>query len=129
MQEQNEENWDTHQHFFNGAHNSSTWVYGFSPNKLHFGYNIPKSTDLLSILAKSKNSTRVYGLKCTSLFWSLRGNVGFNTGNIVPLAIKAREAPNNKAIKENERVLTYWNKSWPTETFQIEKLFCTNSCN
>jgi hypothetical protein len=38
---------------------------------------------------------------------------------IVPLANEARKNANNKAIQENERVLTYQNKNQPTETFQI----------
>ena len=103
MQEQIEENWDNHLHFFNGAHNSSTSVYGFSPNELHFGYNFPRPTDLLQFWPKAKTQQEYMDL-------------------IVPLAVKARAAANEKAIKENERVLTYRNKNRSTKTFQIGEI-------
>jgi hypothetical protein len=54
MQEHIEEIWDTQLHYFNGAHNASTSVYGFSPNDLHFGYNLPKQTDLLQFWPKAQ---------------------------------------------------------------------------
>ena len=74
----------TQLHFFNGAYNGSTSVYGFSPNELHFGFNYPKQTDLLQFWPKAKTHQEYMDL-------------------IVPLAKKARE----KAIKQNERILTY----------------------
>jgi hypothetical protein len=38
MQEHFWEIWDTQLHYFNGAHNPSTSVYGFSPNELAQGH-------------------------------------------------------------------------------------------
>jgi hypothetical protein len=87
MQEHIKEIWDTQLHYFNGAHNASTSVYGFSPNELHFGYNLPKQTDLLQIWPKAQTQEDYMNL-------------------IVPLAMEARKNANNKAIRENERVLT-----------------------
>jgi hypothetical protein len=93
MQEHIEEIWDTQLHLFNGAHNASTSVYSFSPNELHFGYNLPKQTDLLQFWPKAQTQEDYMDL-------------------IVPLANEARKNANNKAILENERVLTYRNKNW-----------------
>ena len=100
MQEHIEEIWDTQLHYFNGAHNASTSVYGFSPNELHFGYNLPKQTDLLQFWPKAQTQEDYMDL-------------------IVPLANEARKNANEKAIRENERVLTYRNKNRSTKTFQI----------
>ena len=100
MQEHIEKTWDTQLHFFNGAHNGSTSVYGFSPNELQFGFNFPKQTDLLQFWPKAKTHQEYMDL-------------------IVPLANKARDKANEKAIKENERVLTYRNKNRSTKTFQV----------
>jgi len=100
MQEHIEEEWDSQLHYFNGAHNASTSVYGFSPNELHFGYNLPKQTDLLQFWPKAKTQEEYMEL-------------------IVPLANEARTNANNKALRENERVLTYRNKNRSTKTFQI----------
>jgi hypothetical protein len=50
MQEHIKKIWDTQLQYFNRAHNASTSVYGFSPNELHFGYNLPKQTDLLQFM-------------------------------------------------------------------------------
>ena len=100
MQEHIEEIWDTQLHYFNGAHNASTSVYGFSPNELHFGYNLPKQTDLLQFWPKAQTQEDYMDL-------------------IVPLANEARKNANDKAIRENERVLTYRNKNRSTKTFQI----------
>ena len=100
MQEHIEDNWDENLHFFNGAHNSSTSVYGFAPNELHFGYNLPKQTDLLQFWPNAKSQQEYMDL-------------------IVPLANEARDAAKEKAIRENDRVLTYRNKNRATKTFKI----------
>jgi hypothetical protein len=100
MQEHIEEIWDTQLHYFNGAHNASTSVYGFSPNELHFGYNLPKQTDLLQFWPKAQTQEDYMDL-------------------IVSLANEARKNANDKAIRENERVLTYQKKIQLTKTFQI----------
>jgi hypothetical protein len=44
MQEDIEEILDSQLHYFNGAHYASTSDYGFSPNELHFGYNLPNNS-------------------------------------------------------------------------------------
>jgi len=42
-------------HFFVSAHNKLTFIYGFSPEQLHFGFSNPAITDLIEIWPKIFN--------------------------------------------------------------------------
>ena len=103
MQEHIEDCWDTHLHFFNGAHNNSTSVYGFAPNELHYGFKLPTPVDLLQFWPKATTQQEYMDI-------------------VVPLANKARDIANEKAIKENLRVLTYRNKNRSTKSFQVGEI-------
>ncbi|MGV0982791.1 MAG: reverse transcriptase domain-containing protein [Polynucleobacter sp.] len=100
MQEKIEKNWDYYLHFFISAHNSSTSIYGFSPQELQYGTKIPRQTDLLQFWPNARTPEEYMEI-------------------IVPQANKARTDVNDASNKENERVLKYRNKNRSTKSFQI----------
>ena len=102
MQEHIKEIWDTQLHYFNGAHNASTSVYGFSPNELHFGYNLPKQTDLLQFWPKAQTQEDYMDL-------------------IVPLANKARKKPTTKQFEKMKEFSLIETKIGQQKRFRLEK--------
>jgi len=103
MQEKVKESWDQYLHFFTMAHNQSTSVYGYAPEELHFGYNMPKVVDLLQFWPNATTHEQYMNL-------------------IVPRAEEARLKAKGIALRENERVTTYKNKNRATKTFKIGEI-------
>jgi hypothetical protein len=108
MQEHIEEIWDTQLHYFNGAHNTSTSVYGFSPNELHFGYNLPKQIDLLQFWPKAQTQEEYMDL-------------------IAPLANEARKTPTTKQFEKMKEFSLIEIKIGRQKRFRLEKLYFINS--
>jgi hypothetical protein len=48
-QQERHKDWTKNLHLFTHSHNSSTSVYGFSPEELFFGFKNPSSTDLVQV--------------------------------------------------------------------------------
>jgi len=103
MQEKLIDQWDTCDEFFTNAHNSSTSVYGFSPEELMFATQIPNASDLLQ-------------------FWPNFDSHSQYMEKIFPEAEKMREKHQQRANHKKDKNRTYKNQSRISKTFELGQI-------
>ena len=90
--------WDINLHHFSAAHNSSCTTFGYTPEKLHFGFTNPIHTDLFQIWPNSSDPSEYMN-------------------QIVPLAERKRQIAKQNQQKNAKRFLTYKNQKRVQKSF------------
>ena len=100
MQENLIDQWDTCDEFFTNAHNSSTSVYGYSPEELMFATKIPQASDLLR-------------------FWPTFESHSEYVEKIFPIAEKNRNEAQARADNKKDQNRSYKNQSRVDKKFEL----------
>ena len=103
MQENLIDQWDTCDEFFTNAHNSSTSVYGYSPEELMFATKIPNGNDIIK-------------------FWPNFDSHSEYIEKMFPLAEKNRTLAQERAENKKEKSRSFKNQSRIVKKFELGQI-------
>jgi len=102
-QQEHLKDWSKELHLLTQAHNSSTSVYGFLPEELHFGFKNPRKTDLVHLWPEADSPDKYAQI-------------------VFEKAEKARSIARQRSARRNAQVNALKNKTRATKHFKLGEL-------